>query len=113
MSAHHLKINLDKTEQFFLPGKDSPTHDLTINFDNSVLTPTQTARNLGVTLDRQLSLTAKITATTRYCRFMMYTIRRIRPLLNQTAVQVQIQALVISRLDYCYSLLAGLPASAI
>ncbi|CAB1420505.1 unnamed protein product [Pleuronectes platessa] len=28
-------------------GKDSPTHDLTIYFDNSVLTPTQTARNLG------------------------------------------------------------------
>ena len=50
MSAHHLKINLDKTELLFLPGKDSPTHDLTINFDNSVLAPTQTARNLGSSL---------------------------------------------------------------
>ena len=68
MSAHHLKINLDKNELLLLPGKNSPTHDLTINFDNSVLTPTQTARNLGVTLDSQLSLTAHITATTRSCR---------------------------------------------
>ncbi|CAB1456127.1 unnamed protein product [Pleuronectes platessa] len=62
--------------------KDSPTHDLTINFDNSVLTPTQTARNLGVTLDSQLSPTANITATTRSCRFMLYNIRGIRPLLG-------------------------------
>ena len=113
MTAHHLKINLDKTELLFLPGKDSPIHDLTFNFDNSVLTPTETARNLGVTLDSQLSLTANITATTRSCRFMLYNIRRIRPLLTQKAVQVLVQALVISRLDYCNSLLAGLPARAI
>ena len=108
-----MACNLDKTELLFLPGKDSPIHDLTFNFDNSVLTPTETARNLGVTLDSQLSLTANITATTRSCRFMLYNIRRIRPLLTQKAVQVLVQALVISRLDYCNSLLAGLPASAI
>ena len=51
MSAHHLKISLDKTELFFLPGKDSPTHDLTITSDNSLLAPIQTARNLGVSAD--------------------------------------------------------------
>ena len=113
MSAHHLKMNLDKTELLSLPGKDSPTHDLTITFDDSVLAPTQTARNQGVTLDSQLSLTANLTATTRSCRFMLHNIRRIRPLLTQKAVQVLVQALVISHLDYCNSLLGGLPASAI
>ncbi|KAK6312625.1 hypothetical protein J4Q44_G00182890 [Coregonus suidteri] len=40
-------------------------------------------------------------------------IRRVRPCLTQEAAQVLIQALVISRLDYCNSLLAGLPACAI
>ena len=113
MSAHHLTINLDKTELLFLPGKCPPTHDLTITFDNSVLAPTQTAGNLGVTLDSQLSLTANITATTRSCRFMLHNIRRIRPLLTQKAAQVLVQALVISCLDYCNSLLAGPPAGAI
>ena len=113
MSAHHLKINLDKTELLFLPGKASPTQDLTINFDNSVLTHTHTARNLGVTLDSQLSLTANITATTRSCRFMLYNIKRIRPLLTRKAAQVLVQALVIPSLDHCTSLLTGLPASAI
>ena len=108
-----LKMNLDKTEILFLPGKGSPTHDLTINFDDSVLAPTQTARNQGVTLDSQLSLTANLTATTRSCRFMLHNIRRTRPLLTQEAVQVLVQAPVISHLDYCNSLLADLPASAI
>uniref|UniRef100_A0A674D3N4 ATG16 autophagy related 16-like 1 (S. cerevisiae) n=1 Tax=Salmo trutta TaxID=8032 RepID=A0A674D3N4_SALTR len=42
----------------------------------------------------------------------MDNIRRVRPCLTQEAAQVLIQALVISRLDYCNSLLAGLPAFA-
>ena len=113
MSAHHLKINLDKTEPPFLPGKGSPTHDLTITFDNSVVAPTQTVRILVVTPNSQLSLTADITATTRSCRYMLHNIRRICPLLSQNAAQVLVQALIISHLDYCNSLLAGLPASAI
>ena len=106
-------MNRDKTELLFLPGKDSPSHNLIITFDSSVLTPTQTARNLVATPDSQLSLTANITATTRSCRYMLHNIWRIDPLLTQKVEQVLVQALVISHLDYCNSLLAGLPASAI
>ena len=76
MSAHHLKLNLDKTELLFLPGKECPTVDLTINIGPSVVSPTQTARNLGVTLDNNLSFTANIAATTRCCRYTLYNIRR-------------------------------------
>ena len=38
---------------------------------------------------------------------------RILPFLTREAAQHLVQSLVISRLDYCNSLLAGLPASAI
>ncbi|KAK5880942.1 hypothetical protein CesoFtcFv8_021799 [Champsocephalus esox] len=85
MSDHHLKLNLDKTELLFLPGKDCPTLDLTINIGTSVVSPTQTARNLGVTLDNNLSITANIAATTRCCRYTLYNIRRMRPQLTQKA----------------------------
>merc|ERR1711947_57598 len=75
--------------------------------DTAVVTSTRTARNLGVTLDDGLSFSANIASVTRSCRFLLYNIRRIRPFLTETAAQVLIQALVISRLDYCNSLLVG------
>ena len=49
----------------------------------------------------------------RSCRFVLYNNRRIRPFLTREAAQLLVQSLVIFRLDYCNSLLAGLPASAI
>jgi len=105
-------INPDKTELIFIPGC-FPTHDLTTTFYNSVLAPTPTARKLGVTLDSQLSLSANITATTRSCRYMLHNTRRIRPLLTQKAAHALVQAQVISHLDYCNSLLSGLPDNTI
>ncbi|XP_075304653.1 uncharacterized protein LOC142366593 [Odontesthes bonariensis] len=113
MSMHHLKLNLDKTELVFLPGKACPFRDLAITMDDSVVTSTRTARNLGVTLDDELSFSPNIASVTRSCRFLLYNIRRIRPFLTDKAAQVLIQVLVISRLDYCNSLLAGAPSSAI
>ena len=56
-------------------------------------------------LDNQLRCTAN-----RSCRFALYN---IRPFLTREAAQLLVQALVIHHLDYCNSLLAGLPASAI
>ncbi|KAM9452610.1 uncharacterized protein ACWYII_012069 [Salvelinus alpinus] len=113
MTDHHLKLNLGKTELLFLPGKDCPFHDLAITVDNSIVSSSQSAKNLGVILDNTLSFSTNIKAVARSCRFMLYNIRRVRPCLTQEAAQVLIQALVISRLDYCNSLLAGLPACAI
>ncbi|KAI5618105.1 hypothetical protein C0J50_22694, partial [Silurus asotus] len=45
--------------------------------------------------------------------FLLHNIRRILPFLSIQAAQVLVQSLVISRLDYFNSLLAGLPLNAI
>ncbi len=51
-------------------------------------------------------------SNSRSCRFALYNIKKIRPFLSEHATQL-VQALVLSRLDYCNALLAGLPASSI
>ncbi|KAJ8408913.1 hypothetical protein AAFF_G00247310 [Aldrovandia affinis] len=73
----------------------------------------QSARSLGVTLDNQLCFSGHIAAITQTCRFSLHKIRRIQHFLTQEATQLLVQTLLISRLDYCNSLLAGLPACAI
>uniref|UniRef100_A0A674DE50 Reverse transcriptase domain-containing protein n=1 Tax=Salmo trutta TaxID=8032 RepID=A0A674DE50_SALTR len=85
MTDHHLKLNLGKTELLFLQGKDCPVHDLAITVDNSLVSSSQSAKNLGVILDNTLSFSTNIKAVTRSCRFMLYNIRRVRPCLTQEA----------------------------
>ncbi|XP_049330258.1 uncharacterized protein LOC111194348, partial [Astyanax mexicanus] len=112
MSSHHLKLNPSKTDLLFIPGTTSLHNNISISFDNSLVTPSAEARSLGVVMDDQLSFSSHIANLTRSCRFLLYNIRRIRLFLSQEATQVLVQSLVISRLDYCNSLLAGLPLRA-
>ena len=112
MKEHHLQLNLAKTELLVLPANPSLQHDLTIQLDSSSITPSRSVRNLGVIFDDQLTFTDHITKTARSCRFAMHNIRKIRPFLTEHATQLLVQALVISRLDYCNALLAGLPSCA-
>ncbi|KAI4884376.1 hypothetical protein NFI96_000286 [Prochilodus magdalenae] len=94
-------------------GGTGPHRDLAISFGNSLITAAEDARSLGVILDGQLSFSAHIANLTWSCRFLLYNIRKIRPFVSQEATQLPIQSLVILRLDYCNSLLAGLPLRAI
>ncbi len=61
----------------------------------------------------KLNCSDHIAKTARSCRFALYNIKKIRPFLSEHATQLLVQALVLSRLDYCNALLAGLPASSI
>ncbi len=113
MMDHHLQLNLAKTELLVVPANPSLHHNFSIQLGSSTITPSRTARNLGVVIDDQLSFTDHIATTARSCRFALYNIRKIRPFLSEQAAQLLVQALVLSRLDYCNALLAGLPACTI
>ncbi len=75
--------------------------------------PSTSVRNLGVIFDDQLTFKEHIAKTARSCRFALHNIRKIRPFLTEHAAQLLVQALVVSRLDYCNALLAGLPSNTI
>ncbi len=63
--------------------------------------------------DDQLTFKEHIAKSARSCRFALHNIRKIRPFLTEHAAQLYVQALVVSRLDYCNALLAGLPSNTI
>ncbi len=88
-------------------------HDFTIQLDLSKMTSSTSVRNLGVIFDDQLTFKEHIAKTAQSCRFALHNIRKIRPFLTEHAAQLLVQALVISRLDYCNALLAGLPSNTI
>ena len=71
------------------------------------VTVVDTARDLGVVLDRQLSLDAHVTAV---CRSGYYQLRQLRPItLSVEAAKSLVQAFIPSRLDYCNAILYSLP----
>ncbi len=112
MKDHHLQLNLAKTELLVVSANPSFHHNFTFQLGSSTITPSKTARNLGVVIDDKLNFTDHIFKTARSCRFGLYNIK-IRPFLSEHATQLLVQALVLSRLDYCNALFAGLPASSI
>ncbi len=113
MKEHHLQLNLAKTELLVFPSTPTLQHDFTIQLGSSTITLSSSVRNLGVIFDDQLTFKDHIAKTARSCRFALHNIRKIRPFLTEHAAQLLVQALVISRLDYCNALLAGLPSSTI
>ncbi|KAL0170982.1 hypothetical protein M9458_035578 [Cirrhinus mrigala] len=113
MKEHHLQLNLAKTELLIFPATPTLQHDFTINLGTLTITPSSSARNLGVIFDDQLTFKDHIAKTARSCRFALHNIRKIRPFLTEQATQLLVQALVISRLDYCNAFLAGLPSCTI
>ncbi len=113
MKDHHLQLNLAKTELLVVPANPSFHHNFTFQLGSSTITPSKTARNLGVMIDDQLTFSDHIAKTARSCRFALFNIKKIRPFFSEHASQLLVQALVLSRLDYCNALLAGLPASSI
>ncbi len=112
MKGHHLQLNLAKTELLVVSANPSFHHNFTFQLGSSTITPSKTARNLGVVIDK-LNFSDPITKTARSCRFALYNIKKIRPFLLEHATQLLVLALVLSKHDYCNALLAGLPASSI
>lgn len=82
-------VFMENTGQI-IPVGSSPRQDLVISEDNSLISPSVTAHNLGVTTDNQLSFSSHNASLSHSCRFLLFNIRRIRPYLSIQATPVLI-----------------------
>ena len=107
MTDSKLKLNADKTE-FLIIGTPkqcgklvfSPTCILSQN-----ITPAVSAKNFGVTFDKNFNFRQHISQTCRCFFYHIRDIRRIRRYISLSVAKTIATALVSSRLDYCNSLL--------
>ena len=76
---------------------------------NSKLQLSDRVCNLGVTLDKELSLSHHINETCKKATLAIRLIGRLQRYLNKDHLKMMVNAFVMSRLDYCNSLYCGLP----
>ena len=86
----------------------------TLTIGESIISPsTEPPRNLGAWFDCHFNLNFNITKTCRSAFFHLHNIRRIRKYFSIESAEKLIHAFITSRLDYCNSLLYGLPHCAL
>ena len=112
MLSDRLKLNDDKTE-FVIIGTRQQLAKVNIDsltVGDSTLAPSSEVKNLGCWLDNQLKMDKGINKVCQTTFNHLYNIRKIRRFLSPDCTQTLINAFVTTRLDYCNSLLYGLPA---
>ena len=111
MTQNLLKLNSDKTE-FILFGTQqqlSKVDDISLHISGETIRPTDHVRNLGFIMDNLLKNGSHVNKITSSCYCKLCDIARIRPSLGTKSAQLIVQALVLSNIDYCNSLLASSP----
>ena len=115
LTSNRLSVNPSKTEFLIIgnPQQRKKIQSSSIVFCGNVISPSESARNLGVTFDSNLSLTKHISSVCKSAYYQIRQLRQIRSSLDISSAIILANSLVISKLDYCNSLLNGLPKSSI
>ena len=79
-----------------------------LHFENTQLVPCECAKNLGVVLDSPLSFRPLIDSVVKTCNFHIRSPYMIRNFINRDNLLSLVHSLIVSKIDYCYSLLVGL-----
>jgi len=111
MIKNKLKINDDKTEFLVItqPNLRKQFSNLSIQIGPCVVTPSDSATNLGVVFDSTLAMDKHIQKLCQTSLFHLRNIAAIRSLLSESAAAQLVHSLVTTKIDYCNSLLYGLP----
>ena len=82
--------------------------DIDLQIRSVVINPSNSVRDLGVLFDNEMTMRPHINKISLECFYHQQRLRQLRRLVDRAMMQRLVSAFVISRLDYCYSILAGL-----
>ena len=109
-TANMPKLNDNKTELMLVTSsRTKHLHNLptSITMENAPVPFKLSVKNLGFTLDCHLTMNAHVTNIARTCYLELRRLASIRRFLTCTATATLVSAFVLSRIDYCSSLLFG------
>ena len=111
MTENRLKMNNNKTKFIIFGSKPQLDKCKTkaLNVNNTEIEHADKIKYLGVTLDQRLNLKQHMTSKCQTAMLNIQQIKNIRHLLTQEATEILVLGTVMSHLDYCNSILAGLP----
>ncbi len=107
---HFMKINPDKTEILLLC-PSSLNKEVIINgiiFEGECIRFSKEVKNVGVCIDRNLTMDKHINFIVSHCYKILKDIGRIKKCLHQDHLEGLVHAVISSRLDYCNSLFVNI-----
>ena len=114
-ASRRLQLNDDKTEMIWFGSRSNLAKLQRINLSLQVGTiniqPSSVVRDLGVYMDSELTMKEHVAKIAAACFYHIRRLRQVRHRVGQEVTQQLVLALIMSRLDYCNSVLAGLPTS--
>lgn len=110
MNLNMLMLNRDKTEFIVFNTRTTRSGgDVSLKVGDASVSASDCVKNLGVYVDTTLSMERQVNAIVSSCHYTIRKISYLRPYITTGAAKTLTQALVLSRLDYCNSLLFNIP----
>ena len=116
-SSRRLQLNDAKTELIWFGSRANlsklTSSDCSLLVGGDIIKPSTTVRDLGVLLDSELSLKQHVNKVVSSCWYHIRRLRQVSHCIGQDVMKQLASAFILFRLDYCNSILAGLPKSTI
>jgi hypothetical protein len=110
MSSNRLKLNPTKSEfMWCVAERQHPPSDIgPFVIDGVSIDTSKSLKILGLSIDCDLTLTTHINRTVSSCFYQLRRLKSIRRSLPLAAAKTLVNAFVVSRIDYCNGVLAGI-----
>ena len=109
MSSNRLKLNASKTEFIWIGTRRqlSKVEEEALTVGGQSITPMVKVRDLGVFIDKELTMEAHVSNTVRGCMYQLRQLRSVKRSLALDSRRALATAFVASRIDYCNGVLYG------
>jgi len=109
MASNRLQLNHAKTEVLWCTSSRRQ-HQIPsgpVRIGTTDVQPVSSTRDLGVYIDADMSTRTHVRAVLRACFAALRQIRSVRRSLSRRALLTLVRALIVSKVDYCNSVLAA------